>query len=95
MGDATEQEIPDDTDDVFQSTRPVGDATEAEEEIWRVLKISIHASRGGRDDIGRIHASGSAISIHASRGGRDYVIASITHILSISIHASRGGRDWW
>ena len=55
----------------FQSTRPVGDATLTANYGWRDRKISIHASRGGRDHNGVPLPVVERISIHASRGGRD------------------------
>ena len=57
--------------------------------------ISIHAPRGGSDNIGDIATSGSdAISIHAPRGGSDNIGDIATSGSdAISIHAPRGGSD--
>ena len=56
---------------LFQSTRPVRGATARISTISRLMTISIHAPRAGRDAVRRhidLHAD---ISIHAPRAGRD------------------------
>ena len=56
---------------LFQSTRPVRDATTVNCDCWSPTRVSIHASRAGRDrKIGRASFS-CRVSIHASRAGRD------------------------
>ena len=57
---------------VFQSTLPVGGATNRDEEDVSALAISIHAPRGGSDcDEGNGIHHCKRISIHAPRGGSD------------------------
>ena len=55
----------------FQSTLPVGGATEAELEALKEAEISIHAPRGGSDRLIPILSPNLLISIHAPRGGSD------------------------
>ena len=82
---------------MFQSTRPVRDATSTfvVSTMSRSL-VSIHASRAGRDRVGRSRSVASvAVSIHASRAGRDTRSADgCVRSARVSIHASRAGRDW-
>ncbi len=69
-------EIADETRAKFQSTRPVKDATSDIQEGYQLYKVSIHASREGRDEQGRIASGLHRVSIHASREGRDDLIAA-------------------
>ena len=55
----------------FQSTPPVGGATLDCDVKIRRITISIHAPRGGSDELDPIAAAVKAISIHAPRGGSD------------------------
>ena len=41
------------------------------DDFKEILKISIHASRGGSDRCGKVVIHHIVISIHASRGGSD------------------------
>ena len=60
----------------------------------RLMMISIHAPREGRDRAGRVHRVFPAeISIHAPREGRDSYAIRIQGDSMISIHAPREGRD--
>ena len=57
---------------MFQSTRPVRDATTLSSNEFVLLKVSIHASRAGRDGFHqRDDVACNLVSIHASRAGRD------------------------
>ena len=56
----------------FQSTLPVGGATEEWQEEVNQSIISIHAPRGGSDEVAAAYPRAcSLISIHAPRGGSD------------------------
>ena len=78
----------------FQSTLPVGGATTVESEWNIVTDISIHAPRGGSDDILCSTKPIFKISIHAPRGGSDFPGGDPrSPQLGISIHAPRGGSD--
>ena len=55
----------------FQSTLPVGGATVPHPPGAGRLRISIHAPRGGSDDLSRQLGDCCCISIHAPRGGSD------------------------
>ena len=55
----------------FQSTLPVGGATQAIKEVEDQIAISIHAPRGGSDATSYVLAADKMISIHAPRGGSD------------------------
>ena len=80
---------------IFQSTLPVGGATRCIRLRRGRPTISIHAPRGGSDEI-PLAASiwYRSISIHAPRGGSDLTSLSLTAEVSlISIHAPRGGSD--
>ena len=60
----------------------------------RRFRVSIHASRAGRDRARGSSASPLIVSIHASRAGRDTnTIRPPVRQLHVSIHASRAGRD--
>ena len=58
----------------FQSTLPVGGATGVLYDTWNSIDISIHAPRGGSDDLGLCFGQHRGISIHAPRGGSDHMI---------------------
>ena len=58
---------------LFQSTLPVGGATNECNRICFTSIISIHAPRGGSDDKGIPPVFGYQISIHAPRGGSDFL----------------------
>ena len=56
----------------FQSTLPAGGATNAESRSAAMRNISIHAPRGGSDNLPeRKPSPAGSISIHAPRGGSD------------------------
>ena len=79
---------------LFQSTRPVKDATLWHSSHSGMTLVSIHASREGRDRGAFIERGRSGVSIHASREGRDSIDSNTHFILTfVSIHASREGRD--
>ena len=78
---------------IFQSTLPAGEATSSSRFCSSDLKISIHASRGGSDNLDVSALLQEWISIHASRGGSDLVHGDHRKEGEISIHASRGGSD--
>ena len=77
----------------FQSTRPVRDATADAYKRQRVIHVSIHASRTGRDGARLQSFESITVSIHASRTGRDGLVSGIGLMFYVSIHASRTGRD--
>ena len=56
---------------LFQSTRPVRDATIRAEYHIQPVDVSIHASRTGRDLLRTTRYITTMVSIHASRTGRD------------------------
>ena len=64
----------------FQSTLPVGGATQYRPSKPPVTAISIHAPRGGSDQQVGIYPAADQISIHAPRGGSD------TGTINISPH---------
>ena len=79
---------------MFQSTRPVKDATPQEPPAADDTEVSIHASREGRDTIaGLATTKEPTVSIHASREGRDERVFEVGTAHRVSIHASREGRD--
>ncbi len=79
---------------LFQSTLPVGEATEHRSSVWVDGDISIHASRGGSD-------SGPFPQIRRPDdfnprfpwGKRRHSVVDAVEDFGISIHASRGGSD--
>ena len=79
---------------MFQSTRPVRDATVAMLFAIGFTGVSIHASRAGRDLLIMIYLQVLFVSIHASRAGRDNFYLFLTYFTFVSIHASRAGRDF-
>ena len=79
---------------VFQSTLPVGGATQTLISYLSAWRISIHAPRGGSDlCLCRHLFSDRRISIHAPRGGSDVLGRRQSFGWIISIHAPRGGSD--
>ena len=58
---------------IFQSTLPVGGATDLFIYLYLPEHISIHAPRGGSDRPGQPPLRAGAISIHAPRGGSDLI----------------------
>ena len=58
-------------DQIFQSTLPVGGATWLQKIQQNLVKISIHAPRGGSDIMAINKSLVAGISIHAPRGGSD------------------------
>ena len=60
----------------FQSTRPVWGATREKEIQQFKSRVSIHASRVGRDSHGQSVISSCRVSIHAPRVGRDVSVSS-------------------
>ena len=79
----------------FQSTLPVGGATFNAGELIPFLCISIHAPRGGSDNLVGRFRNNRLISIHAPRGGSDNGNQIVSNVSCISIHAPRGGSDGW
>ena len=78
----------------FQSTLPVGGATEAELEALKEAEISIHAPRGG-SDLARKRFSGLHFTFQSTLpvGGATMINGEDCISLNISIHAPRGGSD--
>ena len=60
---------------IFQSTLPVGGATISELRPAWVVGISIHAPRGGSDNLQMQILPKHLISIHAPRGGSDPMLS--------------------
>ena len=56
---------------IFQSTRPMRDATNKKNFGYFNINISIHASHVGRDRRQAYHDTEQEISIHAPHAGRD------------------------
>ena len=56
---------------LFQSTLPVGGATDQFARVQARMAISIHAPRGGSDQVNKNFNLPIDISIHAPRGGSD------------------------
>jgi len=69
----------------FQSTLPVGGATDATSGDHRRDVVSIHAPRGGSDLGDVVAGSLTTVSIHAPRGGSD-PLANIPQILTGSFN---------
>ena len=67
---------------VFQSTLPVGGATDSYFMQARANMISIHAPRGGSDDYSSFDWCFDGISIHAPRGGSDNLLSVCLRNLS-------------
>ena len=61
---------------LFQSTLPVGGATQHRNGHAENTQISIHAPRGGSDSWCFFFQAATSISIHAPRGGSDEMIAA-------------------
>ena len=81
-----------DIETVFQSTLPVGEATEAGLCTDRSRKISIHASRGGSDIPERfVQYPVQHFNPRFPRGKRRHGLPHTRLNLDISIHASREG----
>ena len=78
---------------MFQSTRPVRGATDLLFRVDRLIRVSIHAPRAGRDPLRAPLGIRSCVSIHAPRAGRDVFRVSAALFLKVSIHAPRAGRD--
>ena len=78
---------------MFQSTLPVGGATRPSVATPAALPVSIHAPRGGSDDLGQPQVFSQGVSIHAPRGGSDAMIRFPLWDDFVSIHAPRGGSD--
>ena len=79
---------------VFQSTLPVGGATENTQSAWAPTTISIHAPRGGSDYL--LGQSLQQVIIFQSTlpvGGATKIGADTGTVGKISIHAPRGGSD--
>ena len=77
----------------FQSTLPVGGATIQIRVNPEVLKISIHAPRGGSDVPGELQGLGKQDFNPRSPWGSDCLRGGKAAGRSISIHAPRGGSD--
>ena len=78
---------------MFQSTRPVRDATSQGVPTEIYYPVSIHAPRAGRDYKPNHDQHHQQVSIHAPRAGRDDKAAKIVKQAEVSIHAPRAGRD--
>ncbi len=81
----------------FNPRSPRGERHKYFDYFTGALPISIHAPRGGSDNLPeRKPSPAGSISIHAPRGGSDHhqaVDSRATPV--ISIHAPRGGSDRW
>ena len=79
----------------FQSTRPVWGATVSAPDLIRVLRISIHAPRVGRDTrhLRRLNQVSFDFNPRAPCGARHPFTINLNAIVWISIHAPRVGRD--
>ena len=80
---------------LFQSTLPVGGATEYESRARAIFDISIHAPRGGSDLFCfrknlTVSIFQSTLPVGGATGDRDYKSFG----KEISIHAPRGGSDF-
>ena len=64
-------------DNIFQSTLPVGGATQIGDGDCNTEGISIHAPRGGSDEATARLYDIESISIHAPRGGSDAKLDTI------------------
>ena len=80
--------------EVFQSTRPVRDATMSAINKKPSISVSIHASRAGRD-IALRTAFAALISFNprVPCGTRQWFAFCWHNRIAVSIHASRAGRD--
>ena len=80
---------------LFQSTRPVRDATHCLSQFFRDLRVSIHASRAGRDSATALTVF-NALRFQSTRPVRDATakLRLISPVVPVSIHASRAGRDY-
>ena len=68
-------------------------ATETSFNLISYDRVSIHATRAGRDGaVGQL-AYMESVSIHATRAGRDGKGNKQQWIENVSIHATRAGRD--
>ncbi len=77
----------------FQSTRPARGATVVQLSIRRVLSVSIHAPRAGRDRFRRRGRRTPDVSIHAPRAGRDAcVYFACGRLQGFNPRAPRGAR---
>jgi len=63
------------------------------ERLRKLIGVSIHAPRAGRDHCNLFVRMRMVVSIHAPRAGRDHVAGSYSLLSSVSIHAPRAGRD--
>jgi len=81
-------------DVMFQSTRPVRDATPRARRSTLRTQVSIHASRAGRDTK-RVLTWKAKVTFQSTRPVRDatLVLNGSRRRRSVSIHASRAGRD--
>ncbi len=78
----------------FQSTLPVGGATIKVAGAGWVIKISIHAPRGGSDvQYARVLVPVRYFNPRSPWGERRYIDIDSIDLLYISIHAPRGGSD--
>ena len=95
VGDATSRRESAPTISQFQSTRPVGDATPGRINGHTKQRVSIHASRGGRDGAlpSRSRATRPCFNPRVPWETRHQPGALWHSCGQVSIHASRGGRD--
>ncbi len=81
------------SDNKFQSTRPAGDATQSQENRKMPLEVSIHASRGGRDDkLLDMGIDDEGFNPRVPRGTRLSIIGTWLGILRFNPRVPRGTR---
>ena len=79
---------------MFQSTPPAGGATQVPSRAPLIIRVSIHAPRGGSDHINAsIQDAADVVSIHAPRGGSDLILnPSTPSLLCFNPRPPRGER---
>ena len=78
----------------FQSTLPVGGATDLVKTLLQQVDISIHAPRGGSDNCNTSSTNGfSTFQSTLPVGGATFSANRSVIVHNISIHAPRGGSD--
>ena len=77
----------------FQSTLPVGGATQLSNGLFTIFQFQSTLPVGGATSRLHVVFRAQAISIHAPRGGSDNLPGGIGYNIGISIHAPRGGSD--
>ncbi len=71
----------------FQSTRPVKDATKRSSHTCLVLKVSIHASREGRDSVS-VSPSMERVKVGSFANGHIYLLQITQQLFGISANPS-------